>query len=121
MALKNRVGAKATDFVYTRSNGDARNLSNITSDYTILFFNNPDCGDCYHVKQFMTDSDFLKGLVNDKRLTILGVYIEDDFLQWSKSQFADFAINSYDVWMHSEMYDLYYLRPILTLYLLSLF
>lgn len=28
-------------------------MRQIEADYTILFFNNPDCGDCNRVKEYM--------------------------------------------------------------------
>ena len=46
MALKNRVGNPATDFTYTLPSGKKGKLSGINADYTILFFNNPDCNAC---------------------------------------------------------------------------
>ena len=45
-AMKNRVGFEAADFTYTLANGRSASLSELEADYTILFFNNPDCVKC---------------------------------------------------------------------------
>mgnify|MGYP002237367013 FL=1 len=46
MALQNRVGLPANDFRYTLASGRTGTLYGIRADYTLVFFNNPDCGMC---------------------------------------------------------------------------
>lgn len=66
MALKNRVGNSATDFTYTLPSGKKGKLSGINADYTILFFNNPDCNACRAIKAEVEASELVKSLLNVK-------------------------------------------------------
>lgn len=61
LALRNRPGDIAADFTYTLKSGRRSRMSQIKADYTILFFNNPDCGDCNRVKEYMDTSPVIGG------------------------------------------------------------
>lgn len=61
LALRNRPGDIAADFTYTLKSGRRNRMSQIKADYTILFFNNPDCGDCNRVKEYMDTSPVIGG------------------------------------------------------------
>ena len=50
MALQNRVGLPANDFRYTLASGRTGTLYGIRADYTLVFFNNPDCGMCERIR-----------------------------------------------------------------------
>ena len=53
-AMKNRVGNVAADFNYTLHDGKTEKMHDLKGEYTLLFFNNPDCHDCTRVKEFIT-------------------------------------------------------------------
>ena len=65
LALKNRPGDIAADFYYTSESGKRSRMRQIEADYTILFFNNPDCGDCNRVKEYMDMSPVIGGRLRE--------------------------------------------------------
>lgn len=72
LALKNRIGAKATDFSYTTEQGATKKMYQTKGDPLLLFFFRPDCPSCKETK------DYIKGRGIDKRLEILYVNPDQD-------------------------------------------
>lgn len=119
MLLKNRPGDKATDFTVTLASGKKVSLYEIKTDYTILFFNNPDCEDCQRIKNLMAASKELNEAVKKKKLTILAVYPDGDLPLWKSATYPSMMINGYDAGMTLLQKGLYDLKAIPTLYLLG--
>lgn len=119
MALKNRVGAKATDFEYTLKSGAVGHLYDLNSDYTLLFFNNPDCHDCARVKKFISSSVVFNELCAGGELEILSIYPDADLELWKSAKYPSMMINGYDADLTITSDELYDLKAIPTLYLLD--
>lgn len=122
LAMKNRPGYIAADFVYTLSTGAHAKMSSIKSDYTILFFNNPDCHDCKRVKKYIKDSAIFNHLTQAKSipsLCILAVYPDADIPLWKRADYPAMMINSYDAKQVITNKELYDLKAIPTFYLLD--
>ncbi|MFI3280825.1 MAG: DUF5106 domain-containing protein [Rikenellaceae bacterium] len=119
MALKNRVGHKAADFEYMLRSGKSGKMHDIEAEYTILFFNNPDCHDCTRVKEFFVGSAQLNALQQQGELKILSIYPDSTIELWRETQYPDMMINSYDKGQVISQNDLYDLKAIPTLYLLD--
>lgn len=117
MAMKNRGGDTATDFTYTLANGRTGKLSQLKSDYTILFFNNPDCHDCNRIKEYMTTAPAFQ--VRAGRLAIVALYPDADLPLWLKVNYPSGWINGYDAGQVITKKQLYDLKAIPTLYLLD--
>ncbi len=114
MALKNRVGEVATDFVITDRNGVQTKLSNIAGNFKILLFNNPDCPDCKRVKEFIVNNQKLLS-----QTTVISVYIDSDLELWRATDYPDGWINGYDKGEIINNRKLYDLKAIPTVYLLD--
>lgn len=126
MALKNRPGSRATDFLYTLPSGEKGKLSDIRSDYIILFFNNPDCDACRTIRAEIGSTGlnpFLEKEQKEKqrRLVFLSVYPDPDLDVWRKSlkEQPSSWINAYDDGEIIRKERLYDLRAIPTFYLLD--
>ena len=124
MALKNRPGEVAADFVYTRINGSRGRLLRISADYTLLFFNSPDCEDCRRVKDYMAASEHLAGMTGEgsarrPRLVILAVYPDEDVEQWRAASYPPCMLNVHDASQAISRQRLYDLKAIPCLYLLD--
>lgn len=124
MALKNRPGNVAADFRYTLSTGAVARMSSIKADYTILFFNNPDCHDCERVKNYIRDSkvfNLLTRIGSMPSLRILAVYPDADIALWKKhkAEYPPLMINSFDAGQVITNQELYDLKAIPTFYLLD--
>ncbi|MCD7899278.1 MAG: DUF5106 domain-containing protein [Bacteroides sp.] len=121
IALKNRVGEKASNFTYTLESGKQGKLYQIKSDYIILFFNNPGCSACEEAIKQLKYSLAITKAVMDKELTILAIYADQDLDEWKKyrNEFPQEWINGYDKEQVIEMNRVYDLKASPTIYLLD--
>ena len=114
MAMKNRVGSVATDFTITLRNGKLMCLSDVDSEYTILYFNNPDCSDCERVYEILSTAEVF---AKNKSLKIVALYIDKDLELWKNKQYPSTWING--VCHEIDSQQTYDLKAIPTLYLLD--
>ena len=99
LVLENRVGTQAHDFHYiTNGNGsDASSkgstkdkastkgtLYNIKSEYTLIYFNNPECHDCGRVHGYLVASKVFTILLKSGRLKLLALYPDEDLGAWTR-------------------------------------
>jgi len=119
-ALKNRMGAKATDFQYTGITGQTGTLYQVNTAYILLFFNNPECTSCVEHIQAIRQSVIINRLISERKLTIVSIYPDREVEnEWKKNITAYPAewIKGYDPsFTISEKYDL---KASPTLYLLD--
>lgn len=125
MLRKNRVGDIATDFSFELFNGKRGKLSEINAEYTLLFFNDPDCHDCQRVKSYINNSQVItemyrKGQSKKTRtLQILAVYPGMAVELWRKANYPEIMMNSYDPTFRVMIEELYDLKAFPSLYLLD--
>lgn len=121
LALKNKVGSPATDFTYTRANGEEGRLYGLKADYLLLFFYNPDCHACKELTDQLASSGLIKGWLQEKYLKILAVYPDEDLTAWKNhlSYMPTEWVNSYDKTLSIKNDEVYDLKAIPTLYLLD--
>lgn len=125
MASKNRPGEVAADFVYTRTNGSRGRMLRIAADYTLLFFNSPDCEDCQRVKEYIATSELLVGMTGESssrrrpRLAILALYPDEDLKLWRATPYPSCMLNACDASQTINSHRLYDLKAVPTLYLLD--
>lgn len=62
LALKNRVGEKATDFTYTTEKKGKAKLYSVAGDPLLLFFLRPDCPTCKEVKEYVVKNGIDKSV-----------------------------------------------------------
>lgn len=127
MIHKNRVGSKATDFVYTLENGDWKRMHALKSNYLILFFSTPECSKCVSVADEIQNSDVLGKVCSlnsfsRSMLSVLHVYPGSNVPLWQESLASMPKKN----WIHA--YDrarvltnkrVYNLKKLPTIYLLD--
>ena len=68
--------------------GGKQQTSQVSGSYTVLFFNNPDCQECEHMKEVLS------------RLTVPGVrivaiYPDEDVELWKKAAYPKGWVNGY--------------------------
>lgn len=119
MALKNRPGDKAADFTVTCRNGKRLKLSQIKSPYLLVYFNDPDCRDCRLVKERITSSQAIGGMMSAGNLKILSVCVEGKTAVWEQSSFPANWIDGYDAGQYLTREQVYDLKAMPTLYLLD--
>ena len=114
MAMKNRPGDGAADFVFSLKNETKSSLHQLKSDYTVLFFNNPDCTDCKRIKELLTTTPLF---AKNPRLKIVAIYPDEEVDLWQATDYPA-------AWVSGRCREvatrqLYDLRAIPTLYLLD--
>lgn len=119
MAMKNRVGNVANDFKYKLKGNTISSMHRLRADYTLLFFNNPDCAECSRVKEYTTLSPTINRLVSAKELVVLSIYPDEDLTILHNEQFPKSWVNGYDPEQKITNDGVYDLRAIPTLYLLD--
>lgn len=121
LALKNRPGMVANDFVYTQASGKTGRLHQLSTPYVLLFFNNPGCDACREIRLLIESSTLIDGLIKDKTLILLSVYPDEDLTAW-RDYAAEIPVswlNAYDRELVISEQNLYDLKAIPTLYLLD--
>lgn len=121
MALKNRVGDKATDFDFYTIKGQSSSLYKVSSPVTLILFNNPGCEACAEIIAHIKNSEFFNFLIDNNNFQVLALYPDEDIDAWRKyaSTIPSEWINAYDMKQELRSKNLYDLKAIPTLYLLD--
>lgn len=137
----NRVGTPGADFAFRQlvsgnrlpdSNSqmysptppkgyaDKTLYKNVKSEYTLLFFNNPDCSACGEILDAIMNSP-LTEMVQQKRLAIVAMYIDEDLSAWARNRekYPTEWIYAFDHKLVLRDNNIYGLRAIPSLYLLD--
>ena len=114
MVQKNRVGHKATDFLYTTQAGEKGRLYLLQSKYILLFFHDPDCEECQYVKKQLENQH---AYFAQKGIQVVAVYIDDKVEVWQKAQYPSTWLSVYAPEIDKQ--DLYDIKALPTLYLLD--
>jgi cytochrome oxidase Cu insertion factor (SCO1/SenC/PrrC family) len=77
-----RLPEKAGDFTYTLASGKQGTLYALRSEWTLLYFYDPECEDCQALMKQLKASKTLNRLIGEKRIQVLAVYPEDDTAVW---------------------------------------
>ena len=119
MALKTLSGVVAADFTVVCRDGSSRRLSDIKAGYVLVYFNDPDCEDCRRVKELLSQSPVVNGLLESGRLKLLSVCVEGKTPAWEKAEFPAGWIDGYDDGQRLTREQVYDLKAMPTLYLLD--
>lgn len=119
---KNNPGDLAPDFPILLSTGDSTSLHAITSEYLILYLQNPDCPTCAEIRERMDKLPVLNKAIADGKVTVLTVYFEQNEQLWrnylAKSANAKF-LQGYDYQLDIENKKLYDTNVIPFIYVLN--
>lgn len=107
-AKLNPIGKKATNLILLSPNGKKVNLHNVISNYTVLFFYNPECEACKSVSAEL--NDFSKQY-RSKGIEVFAIYLDQKKDIWAKAIASNDVnwINVYDsdgTVMIEEKYDI---------------
>lgn len=121
MINKNKIGDVATDFSYTLQTGKTATLHSLKGDLIIVMFYNPDCHACGELIVKLKSSQVIASMQQNKSLTILSFYPDEDLEIWKKhlSDIPASWVNGYDKQVTVNNKKKYDLKAIPTLYLLD--
>lgn len=121
IALQNRVGRAANDFLYTLPSGQTKSMYDIKAKYLLVFISNPGCPMCREVKEQLLSSPMLNQLSERNDLKVLVLYPDEDLEAW-RNHLKDYPsawINGYDKGKIITKQRTYDLRAIPAMYLLD--
>ena len=116
---KNAPGKTAHDIDYETLDGSHKKLSEITTPYTLIYFNDPECMSCAKVKERLDTCTTLKNMVSDSILTVIGIYPYNNVDEWRLEPFPEFIINGWDFNQEVEGQQTYDLMTMPLFYLLD--
>lgn len=120
----NRVGTPAEDFqfrtILSHGFADYTLYNDVKGEYTLLFFNNPDCNSCAEILETIKSSPLI-GMVQEGKLEVLAMYIDEDLTAWkeNRNKYPSEWIYAYDPNLILRENNIYGLRAIPSLYLLD--
>jgi len=111
----NRIGDKAENFIYTTASGKTGKLYNISANYILLMFYNPDCLECQRTTKILKNSPAVSSAVSSGKLKVLAVYTDENLEIW-REHLSDMPLS----WINGYNQALALnLKAIPTLYLLD--
>ena len=112
---------QANDFSYTLATGEQQSLYELHSDMVLLYFYDPTCEDCHLLLAQLKASKTINRLVDEKKLTVLAVYPDNDMEAWNDytDQIPPQWINGYDNEVKILTEGLILIHQFPTLYLLD--
>lgn len=119
LMMKNRVDSTAVDFEYRLLNGQPYSLHEIDAEYTILFFSDPDCGDCSRTKEEIDSSQVIRGLMSEKSLVVLSVFSDMDMTEMHDVKYSENWVNGHYPQQYIQNNELYDIKSFPTIYLLD--
>jgi hypothetical protein len=137
----NRVGTPGADFAFRqlvsanhlpdsshqmysptppKGYADKTLYKNVKGEYTLLFFNNPDCSACGEILDAIKNSH-LAELVHQKKLAVVAMYTDEDLSAWARNRekYPKEWIYAFDHKLVLRDNNIYGLRAIPSLYLLD--
>ena len=121
IALQNRVGRAANDFLYTLPTGRTKRMYDIEAEYLLVFISNPGCPMCREVREQLLSSPMLNELSERGDMKVLVLYPDEDLAAW-RDHLKDYPsawINGYDKGKTITQQRTYDLRAIPAMYLLD--
>ena len=119
IALKNRVGRAATDFVFVQRNGKRMSLKEVKADYVLLYLNDPECSACKQIKEALENSEIICRWKNSGWMKVVSVCIEGKTTGWQNIPAPEGWVDGCDVDRRLLEDDLYDLRNLPAIYLLD--
>lgn len=121
LSALNRVGTKATDFVFADKTGKRYHLYGIKADKIILFFSNPGCKACAEIIEALKSYTQMDDMIASGELAVLNIYIDEDRANWYEYMpvYPESWYNGYDPDYTIRTEILYDVRAIPSLYLLD--
>ncbi len=119
MALRNRPGNVAEDFVFVLRNGKQQRLHQVKAKRLLVYFNDPECDDCIRTKEVLDGSALLNEELKRGELKVLSVCVEGKTAAWEATVLPQGWMDAYDDSLRLTRSGLYDLKAMPSLYLLD--
>lgn len=114
---KNQVGTVAADFSYSTRSGQGGRMHDMTADYLLLVFHDPDCENCERIlPQLMREP-----LLQSPKVKVLAVYPDNNTDEWRQKHYDMPAnwIDAYSPQGEISGKSVYFIQATPSLYLLD--
>ena len=119
LALRNMKGSPAEDFSLLTNDGKSMKMSDISSPWLLIVFNNPECSRCIKIQQHIFSDTLIEELIDDGLLKILSICPVGDYDSWQEHNYPDNWINGFDIETAIVSRQLYEIQYFPALYLLD--
>lgn len=119
---KNLAGDEISDFHVLWSDGTESKLTDVQSEFILLYFQNPDCPTCTEVRGKMAMNEELNKAIASGRLKVVTIYFERDEELWRrylKEKANPKYLHGWDSKAEIDAGNLYDLRAIPFMFLLD--
>ncbi len=106
---KNKVGTKATDFIYQEADGSKHHLDHLLAPYSLLAFVKSDCATCEAFVEQLKGNDELREELKRLKLDIVLIYLDAEMGQEELSELPSWIIAGTDcqnVILNKQLYDI---------------
>jgi hypothetical protein len=80
--LNSRQGCKVEQFNYIKPDGTTGSLSDITAQFVLIMFYDPDCLDCSMAKTRLSADYSVQKLIENNQLAVLAIYPDEPTDEW---------------------------------------
>lgn len=115
----NRIGDVAADFLVADRNNNSIELYGIESEYTLIFFHNPNCSICSETKEKLSKSEVVRRMIDTGKLKVFAVCPYDEYDLWKATEYPEKWLSGYDMDGRINRENLYYFLESSSLYLLD--
>ena len=121
MCALNPCGTLAPDFGFIDDKGRSRHLSDISADWTLLFFSNPGCQACKDIEEALKAPVYMESAIGKGHIAVVSIYIDSEIDKWKAyaPNYPDSWVKGYDPSGVIRDDTLYEVRAIPSLYLLD--
>ena len=118
----NLAGNRITDFDVQWSDGSHSKLTDVESDFILLYFQNPDCPECTLIRGYLAENKELNKAIESGKLKVITIYFEHDKNLWErylKEKADPNYMHGWDYKGEIDAKNLYDLRAIPYMFLLD--
>ena len=121
----NRVGQEVGNFDFRELTPSHKyknsNLHSIKSDYTLIFFNNPDCPTCSQYKMSLKENPVAAEMIKSGKMKVLSMFVDEDIDLWRtrRDDYPSNWIYAYDPNFVIRENNFFAVRAVPSLYLLD--
>ncbi len=106
---KNKVGTKATDFIYQKADKTKHHLHNLLAPYSLLVFAKSDCLTCETFVEQLDGNEALKDELERLKLDIVLIYLDAQEAEENLAKLPKWIISGVDiegVILQKQLYDI---------------
>ncbi len=119
LVSKNKVGKRATNFIYQKADGSKHHLRNLLAPYSLLVFVKSDCASCEAFIKQLKEENELRAELKRLKLDIVLIYLDTELPKETLDNLPKWLIAGFDCEGAILQEQLYDIKATPTFYLLK--